>query len=434
MIAKFVDREEEIKAIKEFVSRPNFGLLIIYGRRRVGKTRLIIESLKGLEYIYYFATESGNIEKFREEVSRTVEEIKHAKPSWESFFHFLKDKIIVIDEFPNLIKEDKGVISTFQKIIDTELINTKTKLILIGSSISMMKSKVLSYSSPLYGRRTGQIKLRPLRYYYLREFFPNASFRELVEIYGFAGGVPYYLEKVETPFWEWLDKELKDPKSFIREEGDFILKYEFEELTTYKKILEAIAKGHTKFGEIKSFVGKESITEYLKNLIELEFIERVVPIGSKRGFYRIRDNFLRFWFRYIYPNLSRIELGIFSAEKIRKDYDRYLGETCEKIAFEFIAEKIKRNELPEVNVLGKFLHKGKEIDLVGLGEDIGIFCEVKWGKITEKDIKSIIRRLDENSRVFDLKEKMYIIIAREFGKKVKQENVLLFDVNDLFLL
>ncbi len=432
MITKFVNRMEELGALKRVFNSDRFEFIIIYGRRRIGKTRLVLEAVKDKEYIYYLSVERGNLERFRRTASRQVGELKYVREDWESYFYFLKDKIVIIDEFPNLIREDKAVLSIFQKIVDTMLLDTKTKLILIGSSISMIKEKVLSYKSPLYGRRTGQIRLKPLNFKHLREFFPNVSPRELVEIYGFTDGVPYYIEKVKTPFWNWLNRELADPKSFLREEGDFILRYEFEEVGTYKRILEAIAAGRTKLGEIKSFVRRESISEYMKNLIELELIDYIKPIiGGRRGIYRIKDNFTRFWYRYIYPNLSEIEAGLYIVNDIRRDYDSYLGEVYEKIALEHIIHEIKEGRLPIVNKIGKWWHRGEEIDIVGLkGRDIGIFVEVKWSNLTYKDVKRVYQELITKSRWFNVRKKVYIIVCRS-GQNIGVEDLKIYTLRDV---
>ena len=307
----------------------------------------------------------------------------------------------------------------------------KTKLILVGSSVSMMKDKVLSYKSPLYGRRTGQIKLESLKFKHISEFYPKASPKELVKIYGLIDGIPYYREKVQTPFWSWLNRELKDPKSFLKEEEDFLLRYEFEEVGTYKRILEAIANGKNKLGEIKSFVAKELITEYIKNLAEIGLIEYIKPIaGGKRGIYRIKDNFTRFWFRYIYPNLIEIELKLYTANKIKQTYNIYLGEICEKIAKQLIVSKIRDGELPEIDKIGKWWHKGEEIDIVGLkGAEIGIFTEVKWSHLTSKDIRKTYDNLTAKSTRFNVKEKIYVIVCRTC-EKTEIENLKTYTVED----
>ncbi|WP_456472057.1 ATP-binding protein, partial [Methanocaldococcus sp.] len=340
----FINREEELKALNEKLNSNKFEFVVIYGRRRVGKTKLALKSVENREHIYYLAVEGDNLRHFKRYASKIVPAIEYAKDDWEAYFNFLKDKIIIIDEFPNLIKENPNILSLFQRIVDIHLKDTKTKLIILGSSISMMGEKVLSYKSPLYGRKTGVLKIRPLKFKHLKEFFPNTTWKEIVEIYGFADGIPYYLEKIKLPFWDYLEEEIKRIDSFLRYEVDFLIKYEFEEPTTYKKILEAISFGNHSLGEIKNYLGIKysDITPYLKNLIEIEFIERKIPITespkTKKGKYYIKDNFIAFYFRYIFPNLSAIEEGIFDIGEIKNDYNQYLGFVFEKVAKEFLIE------------------------------------------------------------------------------------------------
>ena len=437
IIMVFVDREEELNALKKRLDSDGFELIVVYGRRRIGKTRLVLEAVRGKEYVYYLAVEGDNLRHFKRFASKTVPELRHVEEDWESYFHFLRDKIIIIDEFPNLIKEDPGVISIFQRIVDITLKNSKTKLVLLGSSVSMMSSKVLSYSSPLYGRRTASIRLGPLKFHHLRGFFPKSSWEELVEIYGFAGGVPYYLEKVRTPFWGWLGEELRRPDTFIVYEMDFLMRYEFAETTTYKKILEAIAHGYTVPKEIREYarMRHSDLTPYLRNLVEAGFVVRETPITegprSKKGRYFIRDSFTAFWFRYIYPNLSAIEEGIFDVEEIRLDYPNHLGPIFERIARQFIAELSKRGQLPfKATKLGRWWHRGEEIDIVALNERErkALLVEVKWSNLTERDIYRILGGLERKAEYLGLEgyEKHYGIVA----KRVETKPPLVWDLED----
>jgi len=434
---KFVDRYEELRSLKEKLNSENFELIVIYGRRRIGKTRLILEAIRNREHIYYLAVEGDNLRHFKRFASKIVPEIAHVQEDWESYFNFLKDKVVVIDEFPNLIKEDLGVVSIFQRIVDLTLKGTKTKLILLGSSVSMMSDNVLSHKSPLYGRRTASIKLGPLKFIYLKEFFPNLSWEELVEIYGFADGIPYYLEKIRLPFWSWLAEEIRRPDTFLKDELDFLMKYEFTEVTTYKKILEAVAFGRTTPKEIREYVkAKHSdITQYLKNLIETEFIVREVPITegarSKKGRYYIADNFVAFWFRYIYPNLSAIEEGLLDVKEIRQDYPSYLGFVFEKVARQFLIELNKRDKLPfKFSKIGRWWHKDKEIDLVALNEreKKALFVEVKWSDLKGKEVERILRNLERIAELTGLDEydKYFGVIA----KNAEFKDNLVWDLRD----
>ncbi|ADT83506.1 ATP-binding protein [Thermococcus barophilus] len=439
----FVDRKNELRAIREKLMSRKFELIVIYGRRRVGKTRLVLEAVKDFPHIYYLAVESDNLRHFRKTAERIAPEVRYTREDWESLLHALKGKVIIIDEFPNMIKEDPKVVSIFQRAVDLDLSNSNTKLILLGSSVSMMTEKVLSYKSPLYGRRTGSMKLKPMEFFTLREFFPGISWKELIEIYGLTDGIPFYIIQVKLPFWEWLEKELLNPVSFFRDEVDFLLRYEFTETRTYRRILEAIALGKTTPKEIKDFTGMRhsDITPYLRNLIETDLVVREVPVtekpASKKGRYYVADNFLAFWFRYIYPNLSRIEAGTFDIAEIREDYSRYLGWVFEKVARQFLVRLNKAGRLPfRFTKIGKWWHKSEEIDLVALNEREKkvLFVEVKWKDLREREAKGVLRNLERKSKLVGLEdwEKAYGMIARNIGGKedVRGSGYFAWDLGD----
>ena len=442
-MVRFVDREEELRALSERLSGENFELIVIYGRRRVGKTRLVLEAVKDVPHVYYLAVEGDNLRHFRETASRVFPEVKYAGENWESLLHALKGRMIIIDEFPNLIKEDPSVLSLFQRAIDTDLLNSKTKLILLGSSVSIMTEKVLSYKSPLYGRRTGSMKLKPLRFFHLREFFPRASWGELVEVYGMTDGIPFYVAQVRLPFWKWLDRELRNPVSFFRDEVDFLLRYEFTETRTYRRILEAIAFERTTPKEIRDFIGMRhsDITPYLRNLIETGLVVREVPVtekpNSKRGRYYVADNFLAFWFRFIYPNLSAIEEGVFDVGEIKRDYTHYLGPVFEKVARQFLIELNRAGELPlRFTKIGRWWRKGEEIDLVALNErgKKALFIEVKWKSLSEREARGILKDLERKSKLTGLDdwEKNYGLVTKTVKGKneLRAKGWLLWDLDD----
>ncbi|WP_048149576.1 ATP-binding protein [Palaeococcus ferrophilus] len=442
-MSRFVNRREELKSLKKHLEGKGFELIVIYGRRRVGKTRLVLEAVKGTSHVYYLAVEGENLRHFRETAERTFPEVRYAREDWEGTLHALKGKVIVIDEFPNLIKENPGILSLFQRIIDTDLSNSGTKLVLLGSSVSMITEKVLSYKSPLYGRRTGSLKLRPMSFFSLREFFPNAAWKELVEVHGLTDGIPFYINRVRLPFWGWLEEELSNPVSFFRDEVDFLLRYEFTEVSTYKRILEAIANGKTTPKEIRDFarMRHSDLSPYLRNLMETGFVVREVPItereSSKKGRYYLADNFLAFWFRFIYPNLSPIEEGTFDVETIRRDYPHYLGPVFEKIAREFLIKLNKREKLPfKFTRIGRWWHKNEEIDLVALNEreKKALFVEAKWKDLSEREATRILKDVERKAKLVRLDgwEKYYGLIAKniEGKEELREEGWLVWDLGD----
>jgi Predicted ATPase (AAA+ superfamily) len=437
----FKNREKELEAIKEYLKSNKFELLIIYGRRRIGKTELVLEATKNVKRIYYLATTEKNLERFYSLCSKHFPEISKLRMDWEVLFDYLKDKVdvIIIDEFQNLIEEDKNIMSVFQSVVDLIFKNSKVKLLLIGSSVSMITSHILSYKSPLYGRRTGSMEIGPISFFNLKKFFPNFDVEQLIEIFGFADGIPFYLVKINKEFWSWLEEELKRKDTFLKDEVDFMMKYEFEDASTYKLILEAIAFGKTKINEIKDYikVRRTDITPYLKNLLEVKMVKRLVPITekekSRHGRYYISDNFLKFWFRYIYENLSSIEEGIFDVNTIKQSYNVYLGEVFEEVCRQFLIKN--RERIFPFTKIGKWWYKDKEIDIVAFNEHSKeiLFCECKWKE--EVNAKEILQELKEKAQYVDWNKNerkvYYAIFAKSFKKKAEDKNVFYFELNDI---
>lgn len=247
---------------------------------------------------------------------------------------------------------------------------------------------------------------------------------EAIKIFGFAGGVPYYLTKVKTPFLDWINTELKKVDSFIKDEVDFLLRYEFQEISTYKEILLAIAMGKNSLGEIRDFVGVGGeVSSYLKKLERIGIIEREVPVleskKSKKGKYIIKDKFVNFWFRFTYPNLSEIEEGIFEISE--REYNEYLGRIFEEVAVQYLKERYRLNKV------GRHWYKDVEIDI--LDKDLKLAGECKWsekvnGTKVLYDLKGKLERLNLNVNKI-------VIFAKSFYKKDESEEVEYIDLEKL---
>jgi len=438
----FVDRKTECEELKRVLDARGFAFAVLYGRRRVGKTRLLLETLKGRNYVYYLAVEKENLRYFSAAVVQKFPKAKNLKEDWEVLLDFLKDNtaVLVIDEFQNLVKEDKTVLSLFQRAIDTNLKDSELKLIALGSSVSMITSELLQYKSPLYGRRTYTKKVGAMSFLGIKGFFPKAGTEELAEIYGFADGIPYYLEKIRLPFWVWLENELRSA-SFVKDELDFMLRYEFQDLGTYKAILEAVARGKTTVSEIKDYarMQRTDVSPYLAKLINTGFIRRELPLTepftSKMGRYYIEDQFVAFWFRFIYPNLSNLEEGIYSAGNVRKNYPQYVGVVFEKICKQFLIELIKRGKL-SYDKVGKWWHKDVEIDVIAVNAEKKeiLFAECKWQDNVVPH--QLLARLKEKAGDVrwnnEHRKERYAIFAKSFKEKnLDEENVLMFDLKDI---
>lgn len=325
----FVDREQELQTLQNEYERNGSALVVLYGRRRVGKTTLISEFIKDKNALFFLATEESeaqNRNAFKEKVAEFIKSdlLREADiKTWDPLFKSIVDApfqskpVIVLDEFQYLGKANAAFPSIFQRIWEETLKDKPVMVVLCGSLISMMKSQTLTYSSPLYGRRTAQIQLKQIPFSYYHEFHPNKSYRELIEMYAVTGGVPKYIElfRENDDIYHAIDACVLSRSGYLYDEPYFLLQQEVTEIGSYFSVIRAIAAGNSKLSAISTAleIKATSLTKYLKTLIDLDILEREVPITennperSKKGLYKIKDNYLRFWFAFVYPNRSFIE-------------------------------------------------------------------------------------------------------------------------------
>lgn len=362
---KFIGRKREMEKLESEYSRDS-SFVVIYGRRRVGKTTLIKEFLKNKTAFYFLATEeieSQSMKRLAGVVVRTTKNrlLQNATfTDWLDLFQVIADyepekkKVLVIDEFPYLVKTNSAFPSILQNAWDEILKDNNLMLILSGSLIGMMQKHALSYDSPLYGRRTSQMRLAPLSFTDIYAV-QNLSFTESVEQYAVTGGVPKYLEFFEDG--RELTEQIKDAvlskNGFLYEEPFFLLKSESMTAVNYFSIIKAIADGNHKIGKIAGVLGIESskLTPYLSTLSELGFVEKRTPVTeknpekSRKGLYFIADNFIRFWFRYVYPYKGELELDNMQIvlEEMKKDFEtKFVAFAYEDICKDIFANLCKR--------------------------------------------------------------------------------------------
>lgn len=356
----FLGREKEILVLEKEYARDG-GFVVIYGRRRIGKTTLIKQFIKSKTAFYFLATkevESQSMKRFAGVIARTTGNSvlqKAAFSDWLDLFQAVADykpnekKVLVIDEFPYLVKVNDSFPSILQNAWDEILKDSNVMLILCGSLISMMKKHALSYESPLYGRRTAQMRIAPLPFTTVYEN-QKLSFEEAAEQYSITGGVPKYMEFFSDgqPLYEQIKENVLSKNGFLYEEPNFLLTDEVQVPTNYFSIIKVIADGNHKLGTIAGILGLETsaLTPYLKTLSELGFIEKQVPVTEKnaektrKGLYFISDNFLRFWFRYVYPYKGELELDNtqISLDELDKDFkEKFVAFAYEAICKEIFA-------------------------------------------------------------------------------------------------
>lgn len=422
---KFINRIQEMKTLEEQYNMPSSSMVILYGRRRVGKTSLICEFLrKHSDNIYFLATEESealNLKSFKEQVAEYTgnELLKSANVDWLTVFKLLTEhktqtkKVIVIDEFQYIGEDNNAFPSIMQKVWDTLLKDANIMLILCGSLITLMKRQTLDYVSPLYGRRTAQIKLKQIPFNYYGEFMEGKSINELLPFYAVTGGVPKYIESflgVED-LYDGIQNRILNPQSYLYEEPYFLLQKEVSEIGSYFSLIKAIAMGNRKLSEIAANieVKQTSLTKYLKTLIDLDLIEREVPVTesnpekSKSGLYKIKDNFIAFWFKFVYPYRAYLEKGEtqFVLSQIKKgfiqNYASYVYEdVCRERMWELSANDFWNFHFDRV---GRYWgSKADETDIVAI-DSIGknlVLGECKYS-MSEKGL-SVLHGLQERAK------------------------------------
>lgn len=457
MILKFVNREDELRILEERYRGDRSEFVVIYGRRRVGKTELIRKFIED-KNAFYFLCEKNKIEvefeRFLEKFRRKFDVFIEAK-DLEGFFEEITERsgeeriIIAIDEFSYWVEREKDRISSqFQYIVDEILPGSKVFLIVCGSIVSTMES-LFSYKNPLYGRTTLRTRVLPLSFVDACKFFERFSVEDLIKIYASTGGIPLYLKEFNDSltFEENVNRTFFNKDHILYDDAERLLKDELRAPYVYLSILEQISEGATTLSEIssKSRVAVTNVPKYLRVLENMGLIKKIYPVirerKSKRGVYKILDNYFHFRLKFVQGYREEIELGIMEFSVIEKEFNKYMGLIFEDLAKEFIIKKIF--DLPFRFVrIGTWWHKDKKIDLIALNEETKqiAFFEVKWHEFKlEKDIRRVLEGLEEKSesvRWFNEDRKEYFgIIAKKIGKaekeKLRSEGYLVFDLEDV---
>ena len=432
----FKNRTNELKAIKnlEQLSEKHAHMLVMFGRRRVGKTRLIIESM---DSIYFFVDKKTSSLLLREYSDILKTELSGFVPefsNWDDLIRFLFEYSkenhlkIVFDEFQNFTYVDSAIFSIFQKYWDMYHVDTPILLVFVGSYIGLMKKIFINAKEPLYGRATSRIDLKPLSYKHIRNICQDLGFmneEEIITLYATFGGVPRYYQLIEdyglTNYEDVIKTLILSENAILKDEVKQILISEFgNNYTTYFSILEAISFGKGTLKEISDITGIEmkSLSRYLHDLVNTyEIIERRAPIikGTKMGRYVIKDQMVHFWFRFINPNMSFTESGKYDMvlERIKTSLPSFTG-----LIFEDIARNIVFENLPfSPSKMGAWWNRrGDEIDIAVIGEKpySTLLGEVKWNSrpMGVKDIKKLLDKRILVDWYNDKREEHFLIISK----------------------
>ncbi|MDR0884516.1 MAG: ATP-binding protein [Oscillospiraceae bacterium] len=451
----FVGRENELGKLNEMYQSDRFEFAVIYGRRRVGKTTLIREFMRGKRVIFFAASESTARDNLIS-LSRQIGG-KNTAPVFADFESALTEifdraekerLVLVIDEYPYLAGSSRGISSVLQILIDHRKETSKLMLVLCGSSMSFMQEQVLGAQSPLYGRRTAQLRILPFTFFDALPFFSGFDAVQKAELYGCTGGIPEYLNKInpQKSVGENIIDLFLTPSGHFFEEPANLLKQELREPATYNAIIEAIAHGASRLNEIATKTGIESnkCAKYLLSLIALGLVSKEYPYGEtggRRGIYRLDDPMFKFWYRFVFPNLSAVVNGlggIVYQSEVAPQLNAYMGFVFEDICKQFLFLLAKKEALPfGATSFGRWWGTNpktktqEEIDLMSAAHKDALFAECKWinAAVSEKVYATLKRR----SELFPHAHKHFYLFAKTLfdAPLRKHQGVRLFTVDEM---
>ncbi|MFH1588219.1 MAG: ATP-binding protein [Candidatus Diapherotrites archaeon] len=455
---RFINRENELKELNELsvLSRKKLFVVALYGLRRVGKTRLLLEFLKG-KGLYFFVNKSKTSNDLLNEFQEILRNGKvltelESIDSWDKFFEVLVERNtspVVFDEFQNFGFVEPAIFGIMQKTIDLNE-NKPGLIILSGSLIGLMKNLFKGSKEPLYGRIKKGLRLEPLSLKSCLELRKELrlSKEDLVKVYCIFGGYPKYFVAIEDfglqgkKAEEIFDLLLLVKDAPLEDEVSSILSQEFGGRSgMYYSILEAIANGNNTNSLIANYLNTSptSITRQIKELKDyFELIEFELPFEGKRGIYKIRHPLVHFWFSEIYKNYSDYAARKPEfLEKLRKNLNCFYGRSFEKVAGEFLANKFELNEAKRQWGKIQNAKKGEntyEIDLIGKNSKEAFAFEFKWSELSNKNAVRVLNKLEAkinhlNKKITGLK--LGLVARKIKGKqKLRNEGFLAFDLDD----
>lgn len=445
----FVGRSEQLNMFDNIYKSDSFEFAILYGQRRIGKTTLLGEFIKKKKAIFFTAKEANDVMNLREFTNAIYGYFNLPSgisfATWQDAFEFIahqskNEKIIVIfDEYPYAAVANKSLNSMLQIAIDHTLKNSKIKLVLSGSHVSFMEKEVLGHKSPLYGRRTMALQLKAFDYFETGLMLPEYSNIDKMKFYSVLGGIPYYLTLVNQSltFEENLIEMFFKVDGKLYDEPNYLMREEFRDPATYNSIIMAVAKGANRPHTIQEIAGIEAKSSpfYLRQLVDIGFLRKVLPFGenplkSRKGIYEIADNTFRFWYEFVYPNKSSIELG-FGETVAKKKVLPFIDEFIGKSVFEYIAQQylVRATKAGIINIIptavGKWwgndavAKKESDIDVVFESDNEVIFGECKWRE-SFAEIPEV-RKLIEKTRLLPEYDKYHFYF---FTKTAFQEKTV----------
>lgn len=460
----FHDREHELQHLESVWESPGAKLITVWGRRRVGKSTLLSGFASSKRSVYLYGTrvtEQDILADLATQLRASIADpdvVPETFPNWDRALSFLtalareERLLVVFDEFGFLCDMTPGLDTLVQRWWD-RIHHTSNIMIVIASSAFSFMQGLTGASGPLHGRRTGQIELLPFDYLDAAHFFPQLSAVDRVRAYACLGGIPAYLQYAAagTTIREIIERTFFNPNEFLFREGEDLLRTEFHQEALYASILRAVAGGEHRPSDIARAVGRRSadeIFDHLRRLLDLQFLRRDVPITeiertrTQRVLYRLSDPYLRFWFRYVAPHQSLIQLRrstLLWEHELDPSFDEFVARTTwEDVCHQYMWRRLGNDQLETMfNTLGRWWDNNNEIDIVGMWNNrVTIVGECKWtGTPVDQRVFDALRSKALKLPLAD--DPLWVLASRSgFDDKLRRRaedgDVILIEPDDLF--
>lgn len=460
----FIGRQDELKFLAGKYQAKGGQLIIMYGRRRVGKTETLRKFCEGKDHVFYACAECPDEQQLNAFSKRILQmEIPAAKyikrfSDWtqaiESILEFPGNgkKLLVIDEFPYMVRSNSSIPSLLQNLWDEKLQNKEIMIILCGSAMSFIEKDLLAEKNPLYGRATGILKMNEMNFGDAIQFLPDYNAVDKLAAYAVLGGIPHYLKQFDDQLslGENIQNNILTRGSILYSEVEFLMCQELREASTYNVIIEAVALGNTKLNEIhqKTQIEKTKLSVYLKNLMEIGILHREFSVDDgikeqanvQRGLYQITDHFFRFWYAFVFPNLSELESGDSSGiweYVVKPELNHYISHSFEAVCREYMRQLNRSGRLPfYFTKIGRWWNKTDELDIMAVDKEKKHYmigeCKYKNSMFSLSDFKHMKAKFvpDSYGSIF------YFLFSKSgFTEEVKElqgeEDIRLVTISEL---
>lgn len=460
-----IGRESELRFLEEKYHGPGGQLILLYGRRRVGKTAVLRKFCQGKPHAYYAAAECTDERQLAAFSARLLsrEAGTGSAPGfsdWAQAFRHVSElasdggkRLLIIDEFPLMVKSNGSIPAILERLWEQEWRSAEVMVVLCGSAVSFIEKEFLAEKSPLYGRATGILKMTGIGVFDAARFFPAYSALDKIRAYAVLGGVPHYLERFDgqKSLGENIQTQILAPGSVLYSEVEFLMRQELRETTVYNTILEAVALGNTKLNDIflKTRIEKSKLTVYLKNLTNLGLIQREFSVSDgmkeeanvQRGLYQITDNFFRFWYAFVFPNASPLEAdgagGVWRSA-VGPFLDQYASCAFQDICREYLRRKNRENALPfRFTEIGRWWNKTDEVDIMAANLDQSRFllgkCKFEDQPLDMWDLTAAVKKFTPKNK--SAETYYYLFSKSGFTHEVQNaagSQIFLISAEDLF--